>query len=64
MVFILPAGCVHHALETLTTQEKSTLKEQVHSSPGLSLNRNTKNWNEIVQNLLNSDLKDKRYVVI
>ena len=38
MVFIPAASSLHHALATWTSAEKNTLKEQVNSIPGLSLN--------------------------
>ena len=43
MVFILGASSLHHALETLPTEEKSSLKEKIHTIPGLSLNNYAKN---------------------
>ena len=43
MVFILAASSLHHALETLTIEEKSRYYDKIFSIPGLSLNPNTKN---------------------
>ena len=59
MVFIVAASSLHHALETLTTEEKEHFKDKIYTTPGLSLNPNTKNPRKIVQNLLSKDLKDK-----
>ena len=64
MVFIKAASSLHHALETLTPEEKIRYKEKIYSIPGLSLNPHTKNPKKIVQNLLSKDLKDKNNVVI
>ena len=64
MVFILAASSLHHALETLTPEEKEQFKEKIYTVPGLSLNKNTKNPKKIVQNLLLGDLKDKNNIVI
>ena len=64
MVFILAASSLHHALETLTPDEKEQFKEKSFTIPGLSLNPNTKNPKKIVQNLLSKDLKDKTNIVI
>ena len=63
MVFIFTESFLHHTLETFTTEEKRALKKQVYSIPGLSLNMNTKISKDIVQNLLNSELKDRNNVV-
>ena len=64
MVFILAASSLHHALETLTAEEKEQFKDKSYTIPGLSLNPNTKNPKKIVQNLLSKDLKDKKDIVI
>ena len=64
MVFILAASSLHHALETLTPDEKERYKSKIFSIPGLSLNPLTKNPKKIVQNLLSKDLKDKNNIVI
>ena len=64
MVFILAASSLHHALETLTDEEKTRYHDNVFSIPGLSLNKNTKNPKKIVQNLLANDLKGKENIVI
>ena len=64
MVFILAASSLHHALETLTPDEKELYENKIFSIPGLSLNNNTKNPRKIVQNLLSKDLKDKKNIVI
>ena len=41
MVFVLAAISLHHALETLTTEEKIIFEEQFYSIPGVSLNMKT-----------------------
>ena len=64
MVFILAASSLHHAIETLTPDEKEHFKDKIYTIPGLSLNPNTKNPRKIVQNLLSKDLKDKKDIVI
>ena len=64
MVFIVAASSLHHALETLTTEEKEYFNDKLFTIPGLSLNPNTKNPRKIVQNLLSKDLKDKKDIVI
>ena len=64
MVFILAASSLHHAIETLTPDEKERYESKIFSIPGLSLNPNTKNPKKIVQNLLSKDLKDKKDIVI
>ena len=64
MVFILAASSLHHAIETLTPDEKERYKDKIYSIPGLSLNPNTKNHRKIVQNLLAKDLKEKKDIVI
>ena len=64
MVFILAASSLHHAIETLTPDEKEHFKDKIYTIPGLSLNPNTKNPRKIVQNLLSKDLKDKKDIII
>ena len=64
MVFILGASSLHHALETLPTEEKSSLKEKIHTIPGLSLNNYAKNPQKIVQNLLLQDFAQKTEIII
>ena len=64
MVFILAASSLHHALETLSPEQKEQIKEKTYTIPGLSLNPNTKNPKKVVQNLLSKDLKDKKDIVI
>ena len=64
MVFILAASSLHHAIETLTPDEKERYKDKIYFIPGLSLNPNTKNLRKIVQNLLAKDLKEKKDIVI
>ena len=64
MVFILAASSLHHAIETLTPDEKERYESKIFSIPGLSLNPLTKNPKKIVQNLLSKDLKDKNNIVI
>ena len=63
-VFILAASSLHHALETLTREEKEQFDNKVYSIPGLSLNLNTKNPKKVVQNLLSKDLAGKNDIVI
>ena len=43
MVFILATSSLHHALETLTPDEKERYESKIFSIPGLSLNPLTKN---------------------
>ena len=64
MVFILGASSLHHALETLPTEENSFLKEKIYTIPGLSLNNQAKNPQKIVQNLLLKDFAEKNEIVI
>ena len=64
MVFIIAASSLHHALETLTPEEKNRYKEKIYSITGLSLNPHTKNPQKIVQNLFSKHLKDKNNVLI
>ena len=64
MVFILAASSLHHAIETLTADEKEHFNDKIYTIPGLSLNPLTKNPKKIVQNLLWKDLKDKNNIVI
>ena len=64
MVFILAASSLHHALETLSPEQKDRFKDTTYTIPGLSLNPNTKNPKKVVQNLLSKDLKDKKDIVI
>ena len=64
MVFILGASSLHHALETLPTEENSFLKEKIYTIPGLSLNNHAKNPQKIVQNLLLKDFAEKNEIVI
>ena len=59
MVFILAASSLHHALETLTREEKEQFNK-IYSIPGLSLNPKTKNPKKVVQNLLSKDLAEKK----
>ena len=54
------ASSLHHALQTLTPEEKEQYKDKTYTIPGLSLNPNTKNPRKIVQNLLSKDMKDER----
>ena len=64
MVFILAASSLHHAIETLTPDEKEHFNDKIYTIPGLSLNPLTKNPKKNVQNLLSKDLKDKNNIVI
>ena len=64
MVFIVAASSVHHALQTLTSENQKTYNEKVFSIPGLSLNPKTKNPRNIVQNLLSKGLSEKTDIVI
>ena len=54
---------MHHALQTLTPEEKEQYKDKTYTIPGLSLNPNTKNPRKIVQNLLSKDMKDEKDIV-
>ena len=60
MVFILAASSLHHAIETLTPDEKALYKDKIFSIPGLSLKPKTKNLKKVVQNLLSKDLAEKK----
>ena len=62
--FILADSSLHHAIETLSPEQKDRIKDKINTMPGLSLNPNTKNPKKIVQNLLSEDLKDKKDIVI
>ena len=64
MVFIVAGSSAHHALETLTPENRKDNYEKIYSVPGLSLNVNTKNTKKVVQNLLSKDLSDKRDIII
>ena len=64
MVFILAASSLHHALETLSPEQKDRFKDNTYTIPGLSLNPNTNNPRKIVQNLLSKDLNDKKDIVL
>ena len=64
MVFILAASSLHHALETLTREEKEQFNNKIYSIPGLSLNPKTKNLKKVVQNLLSKDLAEKNDIVL
>ena len=64
MVFILTASSLHHAIETLTIEEKTRYNDKIFSIPGLRLNPNIKNPKKIVQNLLLKDLSETTDIVI
>ena len=64
MVFILAASSLHHAIETLTPDEKEHFNGKIYTIPGLSINLLTQKPKKIVQNLLWKDLKDKNNIVI
>ena len=64
MVFILGASSLHHALETLSPDEKHARKQQIFTIPGLSLNYFARNPQKIVQNLLSKDFPEKTDIVI
>ena len=64
MVLIVAASSVDHALDTLTPENQKNYNEKIYSVPGLSLNPNTKNPPEIVQNLLSKDLAEKTDIII
>ena len=64
MVFILTDSSLHHALETLTIEEKTRYNDKIFSIPGMSLNPNIKNPKKIVQNLLLKDLSETTDIVI
>ena len=59
MVRILAASSLHHAIETVNTEEQRALNEKVYSIPGLSLNIHAKNPRKTVQNLIEKDFKNK-----
>ena len=60
MVFILAASSLHHAIETLTTDNKRRYKDRIYSVPGLSLNPKTKYPKKVVQKLLSKELAEKK----
>ena len=64
MVFILAASSLHHALETLTREEKEQFKNKIFSIPGLSLNPKTKNPKKVVQKLLSKELAEKKTTLL
>ena len=63
MVFILGASSWYHAFETLPTEEKSSLKEKIHTIPGFSSNNYAKNPREIVQSLLLQDFAQNTKII-
>ena len=64
MFFIIAASSLHHALQTLTSENQKSYIENIYSVPGLSLNVNTKSPKTIVQNLLLKDNSEKTDIVI
>ena len=64
MVRILAASSLHHAIETVDSEQQKAINEKVYSIPGLSLNINAKNPQKIVQNLIEKDFKDKNELII
>ena len=62
MVFILAASSLHHALETLTREEKEQFKNKIYSIP--SLNPKTKNPKKVVQKLLSKELAEKKTTLL
>ena len=64
MVSIWAASSLHHAIETLTPDEKEHFNDKIYTIPGLSIILLTQKPKKIVQNLLWKDLKDKNNIVI
>ena len=64
MVRILAASSLHDAIETLNSEEQKVPKEKVYSIPGPSLNIHAKNPKQVVQNLIEKDLKDEKDLII
>ena len=64
MVRILAASSLHHAIETVDSEQQKAINEKVYSIPGLSLNINAKNPQKIVQNLIEKDFKDENELII
>ena len=64
MVRILAASSLHDAIETLNSEEQKVPKEKVYSIPGLSLNIHAKNPKQVVQKLIEKDLKDEKDLII
>ena len=64
MVRILAASSLHHAIETVNSEQQKAINEKVYSIPGLSLNINAKNPQKIVQNLIEKDFKDEKELII
>ena len=63
MVRILAASSLHHAIETVDSEQQKAINEKVYSIPGLSLNINAKNPQKIVQNLIEKDFKDENELI-
>ena len=64
MVRILAASSLHHAIETVDSEQQKAINEKVYTIPGLSLNINAKNPQKIVQNLIEKDFKDENELII
>ena len=64
MVRILAASFLHHAIETVDSEQQKAINEKVYSIPGLSLNIHAKNPQKIVQNLIEKDFKDEKELII
>ena len=64
MVRSLAASSLHHAIETVNSEQQKAINEKVYSIPGLSLNINAKNPQKIVQNLIEKDFKDEKELII
>ena len=64
MVRILAASSLHHAIETVDSEQQKAINEKVYSIPGLSLNINAKKPQKIVQNLIEKDFKDEKELII
>ena len=64
MVRILAASSLHHAIETVDSEQQKAINEKVYSIPGLSLNINAKNPQKNVQNLIVRDFKDENELII
>ena len=64
MVRILAASSLQHAIETVKPEDQKLVNEKVYSILGLSSNIHAKNPKKVVQNLIEKDFKDKKYLII
>ena len=64
MVRIVAASSLHHAIETINTENYTAIKEKVYSIPGLSLNIHAKTPEKVVQNLIEKDFKDEKDLIV